>query len=338
MKRRSVLMAIAAGIVGTIALTSSPLKAASSDDYARPDKPAKQYTIGVLLPQLSNPHFVGQAYGYIDEAEKLGAKVILFDAGGYQYLDRQISQMEDLIASKVDAIILVAVNGPGTIGAVDRAVTAGIPVINCNVMTGSDKVVTRVRSDDETIGQMQADFMGQALKGEGKVVMLRGAPGTSWAENRGNAFKKRLAEKFPKVSVMGEQYSQSTPADGLKLMEDFLQTFPQIDGAYNGADTTAIGAAQAVLSAGKKGKVAITATDFQVDTEKFIRDGVMSATVAQQTVTIGRWGVRAAINTLEKREVPKALWTPLLLITADNISNLDTSSLRAPVGWKPPTR
>ena len=76
----------------------------------------------------------------------------------------------------------------------------------------------------------------------------------------------------------------------------------------------------------------------QVDTEKFIRDGVISATVAQQTVTIGRWGVRAAINTLEKREVPKALWTPLLLVTADNINNLDISTLRAPAGWKPPTR
>jgi len=316
----------------------APAYAEAGDEYPRPAKPAKQYTIGVLLPQLSNPHFVGQAYGYIDEAEKLGAKVIMFDAGGYQYLDRQISQLEDLIASKVDAIIIVAVNGPGTADAVDRAVAAGIPVVNCNVMTGSDKVVTRIRSDDEIIGQMQADFMGQALKGDGKVVMLRGAPGTSWAENRGNAFKKRLADKFPKVSVVGEQYSQSTPADGLKLMEDFLQTFPQIDGVYNGADTTAIGAAQAVLAAGRAGKVAITATDFQIDTEKFIRDGVMSATVAQQTVIIGRWGVRATINYLEKRDVPKALWTPLLLVSAANINNLDLGTLRAPSGWKPPTR
>jgi ABC-type sugar transport system substrate-binding protein len=316
----------------------APAHADAGDEYARPAKPAKQYTIGVLLPQLSNPHFVGQAYGYIDEAEKLGAKVIMFDAGGYQYLDRQISQLEDLIASKVDAIIIVAVNGPGTADAVDRAVAAGIPVVNCNVMTGSDKVASRIRSDDEIVGQMQADFMGQALKGDGKVVMLRGAPGTSWAENRGNAFKKRLADKFPKVSVVGEQYSQSTPADGLKLMEDFLQTFPQIDGVYNGADTTAIGAAQAVLAAGRAGKVAITATDFQIDTEKFIRDGVMSATVAQQTVIIGRWGVRATINLLEKRDVPKALWTPLLLVSAANINNLDLSTLRAPSGWKPPTR
>ncbi len=101
------------------------------------------------------------------KGQKLGAKMILYDAGGYQYIDKQVSQMEDLIASKVDAIVLVAINGAGTVGAVEHAVAAGIPVINCNVMTDSDKVVTRVRSDDEIIGQMQADYMGK-LSGEGQ--------------------------------------------------------------------------------------------------------------------------------------------------------------------------
>lgn len=308
------------------------------DDYPRPAKPSKQYTIGVLLPHLSNPHFVGQAYGYIDEGEKLGAKVVLLEAGGYQYIDKQVSQMEDLISSKVDAIDLVAVNGPGTVSIVERAVAAGIPVINCNVMTDSDKVVTRIRSDDEVVGQMQADYMAQALNGKGNVVMLRGAPGTSWAENRGNAFKKRLAEKAPNIKILGEQYSQSTPADGLKLMEDFMQTYAQIDGAYNGADTTAIGAAQAILAAGKAGKIAITTTDFQPDNEKFMREGVISAAVVQQTVVIGRWCIRATINHLEKRAVPKDLWTPLLLVTKDTLSNVDFRGVRAPEGWKPPTR
>jgi ABC-type sugar transport system substrate-binding protein len=338
MNKHSVFRTILACIFALVAFAATPTKAEPGDEYARPAKPTKHYTIGVLLPQLSTAHFVGQAYGYIDEAEKLGANVIMFEAGGYQYLDKQISQMEDLIASKVDAIILVAVNGPGTVGVVSEAVAAGIPVINCNVMTESDKVVTRIRSDDAIIGQMQADFMGQALKGNGRVVMLRGAPGTSWAENRGNAFKKRLAEKFSDIKVIGEQYSQSTPADGMKLMEDFMQTFPQIDGVYNGADTVAIGAAQVVLASGKKGKIAVTTADFQIDTEKFIRDGVISATVVQQTVIIGRWGVRAAINALEKRDVPKALWTPLLLVTSENVDKIDLGSVRAPVGWKPPAR
>ena len=103
--------------------------------------------------------------------------VTLLEAGGYQYLDRQIAQVEDLIASRVDAIILVAVNGPGTVSVVDDAVAAGIPVINCNVMTDNDKVVTRIRSDDDVIGRMHGEFMGERLGGRGNVVMLRGAPG-----------------------------------------------------------------------------------------------------------------------------------------------------------------
>jgi ABC-type sugar transport system substrate-binding protein len=306
-------------------------------EYPRPVKPSRSYTVGVVVPHLSNPHFVGQAYGYIDEAAALGAKVTLLEAGGYQYLDKQISQVEDLIASKVDAIILVAINGPGTVGVVERAIAAGIPVINCNVMTDSPKVVARIRSDDEVIGRMQADFMGQTLKGKGNVVMLRGAPGTSWAELRGNAFKNVMAGKYPGVKVVGEQYSQSTPADGLRLMEDFLQTYPEISGVYNGSDSTAIGAAQAILAAGKRATV-VTTTDFQADTETFMREGLITATVLQQTVVIGRWGVRAAINHLEKRDVPTVLSTPLLLATKDSLDSIDMRGVRAPEGWKPPAR
>jgi ABC-type sugar transport system substrate-binding protein len=306
--------------------------------YARPPKPSKQYRIGIAIPHLANPHYVGQAYGYIDEAQALGAQVTLLEAGGYEHLDKQISQVEDLIASKVDAIILAAISGPGTVAAVEEAAAAGIPVINVNVMTDSDKVVTRIRSDDDVIGRMQADFMGDRLKGAGNIVMLRGAPGTSWAEIRGNAFKKQLAAKYPNVKILGEQYSQSTPADGLRLMEDFLQTFPQISGVYNGADSTAVGAAQAVKSAGKAGSIVMTATDFQIDTEKFVRDGVITATVLQQPVTMGRWGVRAAIDYLEKRPVPPVMFTGLTTATKDNLDKLDLTAVRAPAGWTPPAR
>jgi len=121
-------------------------------------------------------------------------------------------------------------------------------------------------------------------------------------------------------------------------MEDFLQTYPKIDGAYNGADMTAVGASQAILAAGKQGKIAITTTDFQPDSEKFMREGVLSAAVVQQSVVIGRWCVRATINHLEKRPVPKELWTPLILVTKENLDTVDFRGVRAPAGWKPPAR
>jgi ABC-type sugar transport system substrate-binding protein len=211
-------------------------------------------------------------------------------------------------------------------------------VITCNSTSDSKHVVSRIRSDDDTIGQMQADVMGQTLKGKGNVVMLPGPAGTSWAENRGAAFRKRLAEKFPGVKVIGMQYAMSTPVEGLRIMEDFLQTYPKIDGVYNGADTTAIGSAQAVLASGNAGKIAITTTDFQRDTENFMREGVVTAAVVQQTVVIGRWGIRAAVNYLEKRPVAANMTVPLLLATRDQLGKLDMRGIRAPDGWKPPSR
>jgi len=308
------------------------------DEYPRPSKPAKSYTIGVLVPHLSNPHFVGQAYGYIDEAEKLGAKVILHEAGGYQYIERQVSQLEDLIASKVNAIDLVTVSPTALASSVERAAAAGIPVFSCNVVTNSDKIVARVRSDDRTIGRMQADAMAKLLNGKGNVVMLNSAPGVSAFEDRASAFRQRLGEIAPGIKILGQQYSQSTPAEGLRIMEDFMQTYPQIDGVYNGTDTVAIGAAQVISAAGKQGKIRITTTDFQPDTEKFMRNGVIDAAVIQQTVLIGRWCMRATINHLEKRAVPKEINTPLLLVTKDIMTMVDFRGVRAPDGWKPPVR
>src|SRR3972149_5141422 len=118
MKR--ILMAVGALVIGaTLAW------AAGEEAYPRPAKPAKAYPIGVPVAQRTKPPLLGQAYGYVDEAERLGARVILHDAGGYQFLDKQIAQMEDLIASKVDASALVAGSGPGTGPGGDRAVGAG---------------------------------------------------------------------------------------------------------------------------------------------------------------------------------------------------------------------
>jgi ABC-type sugar transport system substrate-binding protein len=179
----------------TAAGTPGPAQATAVQavtDFPRPAKPSKPYRLGVSIPHLANPHYVGQAYGYIDEAQSLGAQVTLLEAGGYEHLDKQVSQVEDLIASKVDAIIIAAISGPGTVGAVEAAAAAGIPVINVNVMTDSDKVVTRIRSDDDVIGRMQADFMGERLKGAGNIVMLRARPGRHGQRSAATPSEKSL--------------------------------------------------------------------------------------------------------------------------------------------------
>src|SRR3569833_3249731 len=156
----------------SVGLAIGPAFAADEEPIKRPDKPAKSYRIGVLEPNMSIPHFVAQAYGFADEAEKLGAKVIMYDAGEHKNVAKQVSQMEDLIANKVDAICIVPGTNVTAMAQIDQAIAQGIPVINVNIMSDNLLVLGRIRSDDYEIGFLQGEFNAKALNGKGNVVMM----------------------------------------------------------------------------------------------------------------------------------------------------------------------
>jgi ABC-type sugar transport system substrate-binding protein len=310
---------------------------ASADEaLKRPDRPAKSYRIGVLEPNMAIPHFVAQAYGFADEAEKLGAKVIMYDAGEHKNIAKQVSQMEDLITNKVDVICIVPGTNVTAMAQIDQAIAQGIPVINVNIMSDNPKVLGRIRSDDYEMGLLQGEFIVKALKGNGNVVMMSGVSGNSAFINRAKGFQEYVA-KHPGIKVLSEQWTPNATDRGLKLMEDWSQTFPKIDAVYSGADRLAIGAAQAMRAQGKKpGEVVITTVDYNDDTERFVRDGWISAAMAQSPVTMGRWGIRAAMLALAKQPIPDKLLTPTHVITKENADTVDIGAIRQPKGWRPP--
>src|SRR5215216_3080385 len=240
--------------------------AADDEPIKRPDRPSKSYRVGVLEPNMSIPHFVAQAYGFVEEADKLG----------------------------------------------------------------------RIRSDDDEQGRLQGEFMVKALNGAGNVVMMSGVSGNSAFINRAKGFQDYVA-KHPGIKILSEQWTPNATDRGLKLMEDWSQTFPKIDGVYSGADRLAIGAAQALLAQGKKpGQVVITTVDYNDDTERLVREGWISAATAQTPVLMGRWGIRVAVAALEKKPIPDKLFTPIYVVTKETADKVDISAVRQPKRWRPP--
>ena len=110
-----------AALCATLILGFGASWASAQEAIPRPAKASKPYRVGVLEPNMSVPHFVAQSYGFIDEAEKLGMKVILYDAGEHKNVAKQVSQMEDLIANKVDAIVIVPGTGVTAMAQIDQA-------------------------------------------------------------------------------------------------------------------------------------------------------------------------------------------------------------------------
>jgi ribose transport system substrate-binding protein len=328
------------GIGTWVAMTAACLLAVSAwgaeEPIPQPPKPAKSYRFGVLSPNMSVPHFVAQAYGFVDEAERLGGKVILYDAGEHKNVARQVSQFEDLIANKVDAIMLVPGTSATGVAQVDQALAKGILVVNVNIMSNNPKVIGRIRSDDYELGRLQGEYIVKALDGKGNVVMMSGVSGNSAFINRAKGFQEYVA-KHPGIKILSEQWTPNATDRGLKLMEDWTQTFPKIDAVFTTADRLAIGAVQVLLAQGKKpGQVIVTTVDYNDDTEKLVREGWISATMVQTPVLMGRWGIRVGVLALEKKPIPEKLLTPTYVVTKQNADTVDISAVRQPKGWRPP--
>jgi ABC-type sugar transport system substrate-binding protein len=288
----------------------------------------KQLTIGISLHTLANPTMIAQQYGYEDEAKKLGIKTILYEAGGYANIDKQIQQLEDLKQQKVDAIILVTANGQASAPVVDEIVDAGIPVVNTNGMTESKKVAIRIRSDDSLVGEKQAEFLAKALKGKGKIVMFNGPSGNSTAMLREQGFKKYMS-KYPDIKIVQEFWTDNTKPEGLKLTEDTLQAHPDINGVYTFNEQLGVGTAQALVSS-KRTDIFLTTEGFGPDTEAAIKAGQIYATVAQQPVIMARQSVDYALKVINKEKVPVSIFIPILNIDKSNANNVNLSGIRQP--------
>lgn len=291
---------------------------------------AKVIRIGVTLPMIEAVHWASQKYGYEDEAKKLGAEVTVVHAGGYQNVEKQVNQIQDFVAKKVDVIIVAATNSDGTVQAVEEAISKGVPVINVNVMTNSDKVASKIRSDDYQMGVQQARLMAKALNKKGNVVMINAPAGTSLAI-RGKGFRETITKEFPDIKILAEQFIPADPSKSMAVMEDYLQTYPNIDGVFTWSDTVGVPVAHVIKSANKLNKIKITSMDYvNPDMQAAIRDGLVYGTIAQQPIMLGRLGIRTAVAVAKGEKVEKQIWSPILDVTQENFKTIDLSGIVVP--------
>lgn len=295
----------------------------------------KKITLGLSWPALTHSFWIPMYYGVTDEAKKHGVELVFLNAGGFDRLDRQISQVENLIQRKVDAILIGATSAEGVAPVVEEAVRRGIAVIGLGSQPKTDKVLTRVLADDYGMGRLQAEALGKALGGKGKVAMMSGPPGLNWTVDRAKGFRDTLGRLFPGMQVVAEQWTPVSRPQALSLMEDWIQRFPDLAGLYTANDDLAAGAMEAIKSAGKAGKIKVTSANPTSIGMEYLKQNLIVGHAIQQTVLQGRVAVRTAVDHLNGKPVEKQVITPVLLMTPENQATFDFSNVLHPEGFKP---
>ncbi|MFQ6807790.1 MAG: D-ribose ABC transporter substrate-binding protein [Blautia sp.] len=263
--------------------------------------------VGFSVSTLNNPFFVSLSEGAKAEAEKQGVKLVVVDAG--DDAAKQTNDIEDLISRNVSVLIVNPVDSDAVAPAVQNAVSKGIKVISVDRVVNGVAVDCQIASDNAAGAKMATEYLIELIGEGAKAAELEGVPGASATIDRGAGFHE-AADKD--LDVVASQTANFNRAEGMNVMENILQSCPEVKGVFAHNDEMALGAVEAVLASGKDIKiVGFDATD---DAVAAVKSGKMAATVAQKPELMGETAVQTAMKLINGETVEKSLPVEVELI------------------------
>lgn len=180
-------------------------------------------------------------------AAELGVTLEYAGADGKE--DKQVNDINDLLAKNIDALIVTPM-GPAIKAPIERAAAEGIPVILCTGIVDTDTNVSRVDRDNRLNGALAAEWIAQKIGGSGKIVMLAGIPGVPTAESRLEGANEVFA-LYPDIEILDSQYTNWSPTEGKTVMEQMISKFgDDIDAIWSDSGLQNVGVIQAYNEAG----------------------------------------------------------------------------------------
>lgn len=264
-------------------------------------------SVGLSVSTLNNPFFVSLSEGAKVKAKELNINLSVVNAS--DDTAKQTSDIEDLISKNVKVIIVNPVDSDAVAPAVENAIAANIHVIALDRIVNGVDVDAQIASDNADGAKMAGEYLVELIGEKAKVAELIGIPGASATIDRGKGFHE-IADT--KLNVIASQTANFNRSEGLTVMENILQANPDIKGVFAHNDEMALGALEAIKSAGKD--IAVIGFDATDDAVLAVKDGSIKATVAQQPDLMGAIAVETSLKIINGEKVEKNIPVEVALI------------------------
>jgi len=283
---------------------------------------AQKKEVAVLLP--GTVEFFSVMHRGIDKAaEDYNLNITYADAEWDA--GKQLSQVENFIVKKVDAIMLCAADNMALIPAVKLCNDANIPLVSFTNCLGKDTegkypgVVSFIGRSEVGAGIIQGK-MAEELLGdrEASIVLIEGNPGTTAQRMREEGFLKVAAEHSNWTIVEKRPIEGWTKEGSLAFMEAFLQSGRKVDLVSCQWWSGAIAAAMALEEAGVTG-VYVTGLEYAKELVPYIKDGVVTASTYFSVVEEGYKAVEVTGKYLNGETVPAFVEIKHIIVTKDNV-------------------
>lgn len=295
----------------------------------------KKWDICVLFPHTKDPYYIAMTYGAVTEAERTGASMSIFAAGGYTELPTQISQLEDCVTRSADAIAMVAISATGLNRAIAMAKERGVPVAITGGDVDSNDVAARAQGNWFDSGRIPAEYLLKRHP-EGsqpvKVLWLAGPEGPNWSVDSADGFVKTIGDSGS-VGIDKVIWGEPGKAAQIPLIEDALQAYPDV--RYIAGIAPAIEGAVQVLKEKGRDDIKLISSYMTPQTLKALENGEIQAVVTDFTAGQARIAIDQLVRILEGKEVDRDIDTGFAIVDAETLDEFNRSLSLSPEGWQP---
>lgn len=232
--------------------------------------------------------------------------------------NRQIQILDSMIAQHVDGICLAVSERQALVAPVERAVKAGIPVTVFDSGLDSDVYMSFVGTDNVLAGRLAARHLAGLLKQRGSVAIILHAPGSLSTMDREAGFRETIAQEFPAIRIVAEQFAMSDRGKARAATENILAAHPGLDGLYTTTEPSAAGALLALKARSLSGKIHLVTNDSSQNLTEELRAGNIDAMVAQDPYLMAFNAVKTIAQKLRHEPAPKRVdMQPRVVTRAD---------------------
>lgn len=288
----------------------------TSQNQQTSDKKDGKANVAVVLKAVNSDYWKTVQAGAMEAGKELGVDVKVLGPNDETDIAGQTSLMEDQIVKKVSVLVVAPSQPSAALATFDKADQASIPVVLIDTDAKWDKKKSFVGTGNLAGGKLGGKYLAEKVGKGSEVVVIRGALGDATHDERVNGAKEEL--EAAGVKIVEIQPANSDRNKAMSVMENLLQTHPNVKGVFCSNDEMALGAERALKQSNKTG-VAVVGFDGSADALKSIKAGELTASVAQSPYNIGKLGVETAVKIAKGEKVENRVDTGTKVISKENV-------------------
>ncbi|QKV19041.1 substrate-binding domain-containing protein [Oricola thermophila] len=316
MKNRMATWAVAGFVAAAVAIAGQPAQAFDQGDLIKPIEGKLTF---VFIPKVIHPWYEVVKAGAATAAEEFAAQGVEIDVIWDELPQADVAdhnrRIETNIGRRPDGLAVSCLDPSTNVQLLGEAVEAGTNVITFDTFCSDDFKFVGHKNDAKD-GADLAAFLAEKIGDEGKVGILAGSLTAANHAARVQGFKDEMA-RHPGIEIVFEQPDDDDLEKAVSLTENALQANPDIKGIFGSNASNPIGAARAVVNAGKTDQVTIVGMDDLPETLQFIEDGVIAGVKAQRQWEIGYWAVKYLVAMNQNHTTPQEHATGSQILTKE---------------------